>query len=86
MATVTATSPTPNPDAMKFSLDTRIEGMVNITSAADAVGNPFALAMFATPGVSAVFATADFVTVTREAGAAWDVIAAAVEQAAAEHL
>lgn len=86
MAAVTGASPTPNPDARKFSLDTRVEGMLNVTSAEAAAGNAFAEALFGTPGVAAVFVTADFVTITREPGAGWEGITAAVERAVADHL
>ncbi|MBW8825664.1 MAG: NifU N-terminal domain-containing protein [Acidobacteria bacterium] len=86
MATVTGTSSTPNPDAMKFSLDTRLEGMRNVTDVSSAAGDPFAEAVFAAPGVAAVFSTADFVTVTRQPGAEWAPIATAVEAAVVAHL
>jgi hypothetical protein len=85
VATVTPTS-TPNPDAMKFTLDTKLEAMFNATSADDAAANPFAAAVFATDGVASVFGVNDFVTVTRKAGADWEPIIAAVEAAAAAHL
>ena len=83
MARVTATSPTPNPDAMKFTLDVTLEGMTNATTAEDAEANPFTAAVFDAPGVAGVFGTADFVTVTRQADADWAPIVAAVESAAA---
>ena len=83
MATATP-SPTPNPDAMKFSLDVKLTEMMNVISPAEAV-TPFAKAVFAAPGVANLFGVNDFVTVTREPGADWDPIVAAV-QAAAEEL
>lgn len=86
MARVTETSPTPNPDALKFSLDVTLDGMLNVTSAEDAGDSPFAAAMFEVPGVASVFGTADFVTITRQPDADWEPIKAAVEAAAAEHL
>lgn len=82
MTAVTGTSDTPNPDALRFTLDVPVSGMRNCTSAAAAVDDPFAAAVFAAPGVAAVFATADFVTVTREPGADWAPIVEAVEAAA----
>jgi hypothetical protein len=85
MATATP-SPTPNPDAMKFTLDTTLPEMINITGAAAAAGNPFAEAVFAAGGVVTVFGVNDFVTVNREPGADWDAIITAVQAAAAEHL
>jgi hypothetical protein len=86
MATATP-QPTPNPNALKFVLDTRLPGMVNVTDAAEAPSaGPFVAAVFAAPGVTAVFGTNDFVTVTRRDGADWDPIVSAVQAAAADHL
>jgi hypothetical protein len=82
---VTPTS-TPNPDAMKFTLDTKLDGMFNASSAEAAAGNAFAVQLFATEGVASVFGVNDFVTVTRTPGADWQPIIAAVEAAAAAHL
>ena len=86
MAEVTNVSTTPNPDAMKFTLDRRFEEMFTVPSAEDAESNPFAAAVFASGGVASVFGTADFVTITRAAGGDWDDIESAVRAAAAEHL
>lgn len=85
MATATP-SPTPNPNALRFSLDVTRPGTVSASSAADAGDDPFLGALLAIEGVASVFATADFVTVTRAAGADWDQIVPAVQAAAAEHL
>ena len=85
MATATPSS-TPNPNATKFTLDTKLEAMMNATSAAEAAEIPFAAAVFAAGGVASVFGVNDFVTVTREANAEWDPIVAAVQAAAASLL
>ncbi|MDQ3354426.1 MAG: NifU N-terminal domain-containing protein [Actinomycetota bacterium] len=81
-------SPTPNPDAMKYTLDGPLASPMNVASAeaAAAEGNEFAVAVFAVEGVASVFGTADFVTVTRRPGAEWGPITAAVQAAAAGHL
>ena len=79
-------SPSPNPNAVRFQLDVTLPGTVTVNSAAEASGNPFAEAVFAAPGVAAIFGVNDFVTVTRAAGADWDPIVEAVQQAAAAHL
>jgi hypothetical protein len=79
-------SPTPNPDALKFTLNVRLPEMMNVMSAADAAGNAFATEVFAAGGVASVFGVNDFVTVTRNAGASWEPIIAAVAAAAAAHL
>jgi len=85
MATATP-SPTPNPDAMKYSLDVTLDGSFNMVGAEAAEGQPFATAVFAAGGVAAVFGVNDFVTVTRQPGADWGPITEAVQAAAAELL
>ena len=87
MATATP-SPTPNPDAMKYTLDRPLATPMNLADAdaAAAERNAFAVAVFQTDGVASVFGTANFVTITRTPGADWEPITAAVEAAAAEHL
>lgn len=79
-------STTPNPDAMKFTLDITLEGMLNVSSPAAATGVPFAEAVFAAGGVASIFGVNDFVTVTRQPGVEWAPIVAAVTAAAAAHL
>ena len=77
LATATP-STTPNPNAMKFTLDVSVPDMVNASSADSAAGQPLAEALFALPGVVGVFATGDFVTVSKSADAEWDAIVPAV--------
>jgi Scaffold protein Nfu/NifU N terminal len=79
-------SPTPNPDAMKFTLDTTLPAMLNMTSADAAAGHRFAEAVFAAGGVASIFGVNDFVTVTRQPGVDWEPIVAAVIAAAASDL
>lgn len=86
MAEILDVSSTPNPDAMKFTLDRRFDEMFTIASEEDAQANPFAKAVFEGGGVASVFGTADFVTITRADGADWGEIEAAVRAAAADHL
>ena len=71
---------------MKFTLDTKLEAMFNATTADEAATIPFAVAVFAGGGVASVFGVNDFVTVTRQSGADWEPIIAAVHAAAATHL
>ena len=85
VATATPSS-TPNPNATKFTLDITLDSMFNAASAGEAATIPFAAAVFAAGGVSTVFGVNDFVTVTREPGAEWGPIIAAVQSAAAAHL
>jgi Scaffold protein Nfu/NifU N terminal len=85
MATA-APSPTPNPDATKYTLDVTLPESFNVTTSEAAADHPFAAAVFAAGGVASVFGVNDFVTVTRHAGADWGPITEAVQAAAAEHL
>ena len=78
-------SPTPNPDALKFTLDVTLGSMINV-AAGDEPDTPFARAVLSATGVANLFGVNDFVTVTREPGADWEPIIAAVQAAAAEHL
>ncbi len=78
--------PSPNPNALKFTLDVTLPETWNFATEADAAGNPFAEAVFTAPGVASIFGVNDFVTINRTPGADWDPIVMAVQQAAAEHL
>lgn len=79
-------SPTPNPNAMKFTLDVTLPEMLDVRSAEAAVGNALAERIFAIPGVVMLFGTADFVTVSREEGADWDTIVPGVQAVLADEL
>jgi len=80
---VATPSPTPNPNAMKFTLDVRLDGMIDVKSVDDAA-TPFERSVMELPGVAALFGVNDFVTVTRQPGADWDPIVAGVQAAAAQ--
>jgi hypothetical protein len=78
-------STTPNPNAMKFTLDVTLAERIDTTRGENA-DSPFARTVLAADGVASVFGVNDFVTVTREPDADWDPIVCAVEEAAAAHL
>jgi hypothetical protein len=84
MARVTP-STTPNPNAMKFTLDVTLAERID-TTRGEGTDSAFAKAMLAVDGVASVFGVNDFVTITRDADADWDPIVCAVEDAAAAHL
>ena len=63
-------APTPNPDAMKFSVGVSVGGPISYTPASEAEG--FVGDIMALPGVAGLFMTADFVTITKTPSAAWD--------------
>jgi hypothetical protein len=79
-------SATPNPNAVKFTLDVTLEATMNVTSKEAADGNKFAQAVFDAGGVASLFGVNDFVTVTRHPDADWDPIIDAVQAAAAAYL
>ncbi len=78
-------STTPNPNAMKFTLDTNVGEAINVNSP-DAATDPVSSALFAIDGVVAVFATNDFVTVSKIPDGDWDTITPAVQAALADAL
>jgi hypothetical protein len=83
-----AAEPTPNPDAMKFSLNRTVtEGARGRTfsSPEEAVLSPLARALLGVQGVRSVFMLRDFVTVTRVPDAVWDPIVEGVERALREY-
>ena len=63
-------APTPNPNAMKFSVGVSVGGPISHTAASGAEG--FASEILALHGVVGLFMTADFITVTKTPDATWD--------------
>ncbi|KAA3635019.1 MAG: scaffolding protein [Armatimonadetes bacterium] len=61
---------TPNPRALKFTLDGPVGGPATYTDASSA--DPKIAPVLELDGVTSVFMTANFVTVTRSDEAAWD--------------
>ena len=69
---VTST-PTPNPNALKFSVGVPIGGPGTVVKGA-ATDEIFAAEIVELDGVTSVFFTADFVTISKSADASWDQI------------
>lgn len=78
-------STTPNPNAMKFTLDVTLAERID-TTRGDGVGSSLTGALLAIDGVASVFGVNDFITITRHANAGWDPIVCAVESAVETHL
>jgi hypothetical protein len=78
-------SPTPNPNAMKFTLDVALPARI-LANRGDDVDDAFTRALLAIDGVASVFGVNDFVTITREPDADWDPIIEATQCAVADHL
>ena len=64
--TVTA-EPTPNPNALKFTVGQDVGGPKTYVAAGD-IDDPTARALLDIEGVTSVFMTADFVTISKTAG------------------
>jgi hypothetical protein len=78
-------SPTPNPNAMKFTLDVALPARI-LADRGDDVDDPLTRALLAIDGVASVFGLNDFVTITREEGAEWEPIIAEAQRAVEGHL
>jgi Scaffold protein Nfu/NifU N terminal len=76
---------TPNPNAMKFTLDITLPERI-LANRGDDVEDVFTAAVLTIPGVASIFAVNDFVTITRVPGTDWEPIVCGVEEAAAKHL
>jgi hypothetical protein len=65
--------PSPNPNAMKFTVGSEVGGpATHVTGSAPE--EEFARELLALPGVTSIFMTADFVTITKAPDAMWDSI------------
>lgn len=74
---------TPNPNALKFTVNRELwRGAARtVASGAQAAGFPLAAQLLAIPGVQSLFFLRDFVTVTRDPNVEWEPITAAVTSA-----
>ncbi len=68
--------PTPNPNALKFTLDRPATDKPTETfrDGSDPAESPLGARIFALGGVTNVFLTADFVSVTKEPEVEWDTL------------
>lgn len=64
---------TPNPNAMKFTVGKPVGGPTSFP-AGNPTDDPVASDLLAIEGVTNVFKTADFVTLSKAPGASWDAI------------
>ena len=87
MASVLAL-PTPNPNALKFSLpgvQVIPDGMRSFSTQGEAGDDPLAHALFSVKGVENVFLVPDFATVTKHPAADWNLMIPGIEAALVEH-
>jgi len=74
---------TPNPNAVKFTLDRPATAKRSETfrAGSDPAESPLGAKIYALDGVTNVFLTANFVSVTKDAGMDWDeLLPAVIEQ------
>jgi hypothetical protein len=76
--------PTPNPNALKFTVGSPVGGPATFVAGKDA-DNPMAAALLELPGVSSIFMTADFVTVSKSPEGDWEEILEPARAIIAEH-
>jgi len=76
------TEPTPNPNALKFTLNRSVaEGRSKTYASPEAAeASPLARALFEIAGVKSLFFLNNFITVTRQPGADWPAISRQVEE------
>ena len=80
-AVTVSVQPTPNVNALKFVVNRRLtEGKSQtFRPPTDARTSPLAAALLAIPGVVQVFFLNDFITVTRDPSASWEILAGQAE-------
>lgn len=71
--------PTPNPNALKFTVGQPVGGPATYTSGSE-VDDPTAARLLELAGVVSVFMTADFVTLTKAPDADWSEIKTAATE------
>ena len=77
-------SPTPNPNAVKFTVGVPVGGPTTYLPGGP-IDDPLGSTLVELPGVTSVFLTADFITINKLPDAAWESIIEPARQAIAEH-
>ena len=77
---------TPNPNAYKFTVSVRVAEKAFSASSAEEANSDLARALIDIDGVASIFGVNDFVTVTKDSGAAWSSVLPAVTAALKTHL
>lgn len=77
-------TPTPNPNALKFTVGAEFDGPKSFAAGVD-TDDPVASPLLALSGVTSVFMSADFVTISKSPEGRWDEIAPEVTSILNEH-
>lgn len=76
--------PTPNPNALKFSVGADVGGPKTFVAGRE-TDDPLASQLLGLEGVTSVFMTADFVTLSKHPEAGWDAIATPAKEILEAH-
>jgi hypothetical protein len=77
-------SSTPNPNAVKFTVGKPVGGPATFVSGAS-TEDPIAQSLLDLPGVTSIFMTGDFVTISKNVEAEWDEIVPAAQAILEDH-
>jgi hypothetical protein len=77
-------TPTPNPNALKFTVGADFDAPQSFAAGRE-TDHPVAGPLLGLPGVTSVFMSADFVTITKSPDAFWDEIASEATRILDEH-
>lgn len=77
-------TPTPNPNALKFTVGATFDTPRSFAAGAD-TDDPVASPLLALTGVTSVFMSADFVTISKSPDVVWDAIAPEATRILEEH-
>ena len=77
-------SQSPNPNALKFTVHKDVGGPKTFVAGKEA-DDPMAAALLEIEGVTSVFMTADFVTISKTPDVSWDAIAGPAKSILEEH-
>lgn len=75
---------TPNPNALKFSVGVEVGGPKTFVAGREE-DDPLAIGLLAIPGITSIFMTADFVTLTKTPDADWSEIAGPAQEILQSH-
>jgi hypothetical protein len=81
---VSRLDPTPNPNAVKFSVGVPVGGPATFMAGQPA-DNPAASEILQLEGVTSIFMTADFITISKSPDADWEVIVPVAQAILEEH-
>ncbi|MGZ8786135.1 MAG: NifU N-terminal domain-containing protein [Acidimicrobiia bacterium] len=75
---------TPNPNALKFTVGVDVGGPKTFVAGRDQ-DDPLAVGLLSIPGITSIFMTADFVTLTKTPDADWAEIAGVAQKILQSH-